>query len=141
MLESQQGVQQGCQHRKPDGGLCGATRLRGGTLCFWHDPEHAEAAKEARRLGGLRHKRESTLQGVYDVGVLASVDDIRRILQIATLDTLGLENSVARNRTLGTLALAALKCLEVGELEQRVEGLEQAVKHRDTPRTLFMDEE
>ena len=39
---------------------------------------------------------------------------------MAVIDTLSLENSVARSRTLAYLGQTALKCLEVGELEDRL---------------------
>jgi len=40
------------------------------------------------------------------------------------LDTLALDNSVARNRTLAYLAQTALRSMEVGELEERIRNLE-----------------
>ena len=40
------------------------------------------------------------------------------------------ENSAQRSRTLISLGLAALKALEVGELEERLEALEVAYKER-----------
>ena len=58
-----------------------------------HSPEHAAEAAEARRLGGLRRRREVAVTGAYEFPGLQSVADIRRILEIAVLDTLGLENS------------------------------------------------
>ena len=44
------------------------------------------------------------------------------------LDTLAMENSMSRNRTLIYLALAALKVLEVGGHEERITALEQAIQ-------------
>ena len=55
---------------------------------------------------------------------------IRRLLEIAVLDTLSLENSVARSRTLAYLAQVALKALEVGEFQERLQALEAAVGPR-----------
>ena len=46
------------------------------------------------------------------------------------LDTLAMENSLSRNRTLAYLALAAMKALEVGVQEERITALEQAVQGR-----------
>jgi hypothetical protein len=70
----------------------------GGRYCWVHDPENAEAAKEARRLGGLRRRREGTLSGAYNLKGLTTVEQIRRLLDIAAVDTLGLENSLGRAR-------------------------------------------
>ena len=47
------------------------------------------------------------------------------------MDTLSLENSVARSRALAYLAQTALKCLEAGELEDRLALLEATVRSRD----------
>ncbi len=92
-----------------------------------HSPENAEEMAEARRLGGLRRRREVAVSGAYEFVGLDSVADIRRILEVAVLDTLGLENSIARARTLAYLAMAAIKLLETGELEERLAFLENAV--------------
>lgn len=46
-------------------------------------------------------------------------------------DTWGLENSVARSRTLGYLAQIQKGVLAVGELEQRVAALEAILKQRN----------
>lgn len=93
-----------------------------------HSPENAEEMAEARRLGGLRRRREVAVSGAYDYAGLESVADIRRILEVAVLDTLGLENSIARARTLAYLAMIAIKLLETGELEERLAHLENALK-------------
>ncbi|MBI2859178.1 MAG: hypothetical protein HYX90_08880 [Chloroflexi bacterium] len=95
-----------------------------------HSPEHAQEIQEARKLGGARRKREVTLAGAYEVEGVGSVQDVQRILQIALLETLAMENSMSRNRTLIYLAMAALKALEAGSHEERIVALEKAIKDR-----------
>jgi hypothetical protein len=119
-----------CRAVKDDGQPCGAPRLRDGEYCFWHSPDHAEELAEAQRLGGLRRRKEKTVAGAYDLEGLDDVPKIRRLLEIAVLDTLSLENSVARSRTLAYLAQVALKTLEVGEFETRLEALEATMGPR-----------
>ena len=119
-----------CAFRKPDGQLCGATPLRDGDFCFWHDPDHATEATEARRLGGLRRRREKTLEGAYDFEGFSSVASIRRFVEIAALDVLGLENSVARANGMARLAVVAAKLLELGDVEMRLAALEAVVRRR-----------
>ena len=92
-----------------------------------HSPEHAEEVAEARRLGGLRRRREVAVSGAYEFEGLESVADIRRILEVAVFDTLGLENSISRARTLAYLAMTAIKLLEAKEFEERLVALESAV--------------
>ena len=90
--------------------------MRAGRFCFWHDPGTGAEAKEASRLGGLRRRRERALAAAFDVAGLGSAADIRRALEIAYLDTLNLDNSVARTRALVAVATAAMRLLEVEEL-------------------------
>ena len=120
-----------CRFVREDGSPCRSAPMKGEEFCFWHSPAHAEEADEARRLGGLRRRKERTVAGAYEFGGLATVPDIRRLLEVAVIDTLSLENSVARSRTLAYLGQTALKCLEVGELEDRLALLEAAVRSRD----------
>ena len=103
-----------------------------------HSPEYAEEIAEARRLEGLRRRREFAVAGAYEFNGLETVADLRRLLQIAALDTLGLENSIARARTLGYLVGVAGKLLEPGELEQRLASLEAAVQgQKRLPESVF----
>ena len=119
-----------CRFQKPNGEPCQATPMRGENFCFWHSPEHAEEAAEARRLGGLRRRKERITQGAYDFDGLEDVTKIRRLLEIAVVDTLALESSIARSRALAYLAQMALRALEVGELEDRIDALEEAMRPR-----------
>ena len=113
-----------------EGEQCGVAPLRDGSLCFWHSPDHADEAAAARKLGGQRRRRESTLAGAYEIGPLDTVGGIRRVLEIVTYDGLGMEISVARGRLLIAAMQTLTKLLEVGELEQRVANLEVAVTPR-----------
>lgn len=101
-----------CIHVHDEGRPCGAPSLRGADRCFWHDPDKAEEAAEARRLGGLRRRRERTVAAAYDIAGLGDIGAVRRVLEIAVLDTLGLDNSVARSRVLVGAAAAAAKLIE-----------------------------
>ncbi|MCZ7662723.1 MAG: hypothetical protein M5U22_07210 [Thermoleophilia bacterium] len=87
-------------------------------------------------------EKEHTVAGAFDFCELETVEGIRRLLVIAALDTLGLENSATRSRTLVAIAQAALRALQVGELEERVQFLEQAVKGQASElRSLFDQDE
>jgi hypothetical protein len=119
-----------CSARKDDGSPCGSPPLKDGAFCLMHDPEHAEEVQEARRLGGLRRRKEKITSDAYDFEGLNDVGQVRRLLEIAALDALGLENSIARSRTLAYLAQVSIKLLEVGEFEERVRALESLLQPR-----------
>ena len=108
-----------CAFGLADGRPCGATPLRDDPYCFWHSPDHVQEAENARRLGGLRRRREKTITSVYELEGLGSVDGIRRVLDIAVADALSLENSVSRSRVLIAAAMAATRLLELHEIETR----------------------
>ncbi len=116
-----------CKSATEGGEPCRAPPLLDAEFCLMHDPEHAEEMAEARRLGGLRRRREKAVSGAYDIEDLENVPQVRRLLVIAVMDTLGLDNSIARSRALAYLSQVALKMLEVGELEERLKALEMTV--------------
>jgi hypothetical protein len=116
-----------CTATTIDGRPCGATPMRDGPCCFWHSPETADEAAEARYLGGLRRRREKAVVGAYELGGLDSTEGLRRILEIVMVDTLALENSGQRSRALIAAERAALDLLKTRELAGRVAALEAAV--------------
>jgi hypothetical protein len=116
-----------CAFVMPDGHACRAGPQRDRPFCFSHDPERAEEAADARRLGGLRRRKEGTIAVAYDLPGLDSVAGIRRLLDIVVTDGVGLENGIARLRVLISTAAAATSLLKVGEFEERLTALESVV--------------
>jgi hypothetical protein len=116
-----------CAYAKADGQPCQMAPLRERPYCFSHDPERAEEAAEARRLGGLRRRKEGTIAVAYDLPGLDTVAGIRRLLDIVVTDGVGLENGIARLRVLISTAAAATSLLKVGEFEERLTALESVV--------------
>ena len=115
-----------CVFAKADGEPCGMPPLVDRPYCYSHDPERAEEAAEARRLGGLRRKKEGTIAVAYDLPGLETVAGIRRVLQIVVADGVSLDHGVQRLRVLVAAATAATNLLKVGELEDRIAALEAA---------------
>ena len=95
-----------------------------------HSPDHVEAAAEARRLGGLQHRKEATIAIAYDFDGLDTMPGIRRLLDIAAHGTLSLENSVNRNRLLTNIAHVAANLYEKSILEERLTAMENLLKPR-----------
>src|SRR4051812_36857702 len=119
-----------CKAVKKDGSRCEARPLQDSDLCFWHDPSTEHDAAEARRLGGVRRKRESTIVAAYDLGELGGLEDYEQVLRTAILDTLSLENSVARNRTLGSLVGIGAALVEKTELAAKLKAVESILGPR-----------
>ncbi len=122
--------QRRCQGTNSRNEPCGAPPLRDDEFCFQHSDTTTEEAAQARELGGRRRRREGTLRTAYDVDGIASVEDLQRVLSVALLDTLALENSMARNRTLVYLVEIGRRLFETGALAERVAAVEQAITLR-----------
>lgn len=96
--------------------------------CFIHDPAKGTERAAARRRGG-QHRRAVRVADVSSVpSSIRTVGDVLKLLDVATLDTLALENSVARTRAIVGIVLGYLKALEVGEIEARLTALEAAIQ-------------
>jgi hypothetical protein len=128
-----------CAFVMPDGRACRAGPQRDRPYCFSHDPERAEEAAEARRLGGLRRRKEGTIAVAYDLPGLDTVAGIRRLLDVVVTDGIGLENGIARLRVLISATAAATNLLKVGEFEERLAALESVAEagRAEPPEPLF----
>jgi hypothetical protein len=122
-----------CIATTSSGQACQSFTVGGSEYCFAHDPALRAKRKQARSAGGkARHRRHITwADDELRASVrIRSVADVLALLERATVDELRLENSHSRNRTIASLATAALKALEVGELERRLEALEAAYEQQ-----------
>ncbi len=126
-------IKRRCASARADGQPCQMAPLRDRPYCFSHDPERAEDAAEARKLGGHRRRKEGTIAVAYDLPGIDRVEGIRRILDIVITNALGLEIGINKLRVLISAATAATKLLETGELEERIATLEAAVRNRPGP--------
>jgi hypothetical protein len=124
-----------CAYAKADGQPCRMAPLHDRPYCFSHDPERAAEAAEARRIGGLRRKKEGTIAIAFDLPGLDTVAGIRRLLQIAATDAVGLDSGIPRLRVIISTAVAATNLLKVGELEDRLAHVEAAVARYDAAAT------
>jgi hypothetical protein len=133
-------LRRACAAVKSNGVRCRANPLRERDYCLMHDPEHAAEVAEARKLGGLRKRREAALIGAYDLQGLDRLAMLERVLEIALLDTLGLDNSLNRSRTLGYLVGIGTRLRHEGETEERLSALETAVRGQKMPAESVFDE-
>ncbi len=116
-----------CTYLMPNGRPCRATPLRDEDQCFWHSPETAEEAAEARRVGGLHRRKKKTVSAIYGFHGLRTIEDLQSLLETAAVETMALENTIARNRAIGGFISVGAKLIEVGDLEERLAVLELAM--------------
>lgn len=98
--------------------------MRDEPYCFWHSPETAAEAAEARRIGGLHRRKKKTIGTVYGFHGMRTIEDLQTLLETVAIETLALENTIARNRTIGGFLSVGAKLIEVGDHEERLRALE-----------------
>jgi hypothetical protein len=123
-------VGRACTYQMPEGRACRATPLRDEPYCFWHSPETSEDLTEARRMGGLHRRKKRTVATIYGFGGLRSIEDHQALLETVAVETLGLENSIARNRALTAIVTTGAKLIELGDLAARVATIEATLGPR-----------
>jgi hypothetical protein len=123
-------VGRACTYQMPEGRACRATPLREEPFCFWHAAGTADELAEARRMGGLHRRKKKTVATIYGFGGLRSIEDNQALLETIAVETLALENSIARNRALTAIVTAGAKLIELGDLAARVTAVEAALSPR-----------
>ena len=123
-------VGRACSYQMPEGRACRATPLRDQPFCFWHAPDTTDELAEARRMGGLHRRKKRTVATIYGFGGLRSIEDNQALLETIAIETLGLENSIARNRLVTSIVATGAKLIEVGELAGRVTAIEATLRSR-----------
>ena len=106
---------------------CQAQAISGSTFCFTHDPTQGAARAQAHKRGGERRR---AIHGADPSAIptkVRSLTEIMAILDFALAEVLVMENSIQRARVLISLSDAYLKGFEMGELQARLEQLEQEV--------------
>jgi hypothetical protein len=75
-------------------------------------------------MGGLHRRKKRTVATIYGFGGLRSIEDHQALLETITIETLALENSLARNGTLNRMLQTGAKLLELGDLTTRLGAIE-----------------
>ena len=123
-------VGRACTYQMPDGRACRATPLREQPFCFWHTPEREEDATEARRMGGLHRRKKRTVATIYGFGGLRSIEDHQVLLETVVIETMTLENSIARNSAVTRMIATGAKLIELGDLAGRIAAIEATLGPR-----------
>ena len=118
-----------CQSNKQNGEPCNASANESG-FCFTHDVTKGRERAIARRNGGLKR----ITPHVADVSIVPretrTIKDVMTILDYALQESLVLSNSIQRGRLLVSIAHGFIEALKVGEMEQRLEAIENAMNLR-----------
>lgn len=110
-----------CKARRRDGSKCGMAALTGQALCYTHSPTATLQRAASRRSGGKRTR----VANAPAVTTSASVTDVCLLLTQALADARMHENSLQRATVIARLSLALMRAIEAGEIEDRLNLIEQ----------------
>jgi len=107
--------------------------MREAPFCFWHSPDTADELAEARRTGGYHRRKKRAVATIYGFDGMRTIEGLQGLLETVTIETMSLENSVSRNRTVSGFIAIGAKLLEVGDLADRLAALEAVARRPDEP--------
>jgi hypothetical protein len=118
-----------CEANSRNGGRCKAFANESG-FCFMHDEARGKERALARRAGGLATKKPHFADAELLPASIRKIEDVFAVLNYTLQETIGLDNSIQRGRLLVSIAHGFIEAFKVGELEQRLEAIEIALKTR-----------
>jgi len=111
--------------RVTHGKRCGSWARKGKSLCFRHDPASAKEAAEASRRGG-DNNRGAVLPDAADVD-LKNTEDVRQFLCHCISQVRRGDLGVKEANCIGILTSYVMRAIEQGDVEKRLEALEEHV--------------
>lgn len=118
---------QQCKGIRATGGQCRAYASESG-FCFMHDAAKGRERALARRNGGLSTKKPHGADTSLVPSRIRNIEGVFAVINYALQESLVLDNSIQRGRLLVSIAHGLIEALKVGELEKRLEALENALK-------------
>jgi hypothetical protein len=103
--------------------------LRGGERCYNHSPRSAHLRRASRAKGGQRRR----IPNASLPAPVATIAELQAHLGRAIADALMHNNTLNRSGVVARLVLAAVKLLEVGELERRLADVERRLEEEERP--------
>ena len=118
-----------CQEKNKRGEPCSASANETG-FCFTHDATKGKERAIARRKGGLQRITPHVADASIVPTRIRSIEDAMIILDYTLQESLVLPNSIQRGRLLVSIAHGFIEALKIGEMEQRLEAIENAMNLR-----------
>lgn len=116
-----------CKAKTRRGARCSAYAINGSAYCFTHDPKSAHKRAMRNRRGGQAHATRKVSGKAVQI---EGAGDVLQLVNKTVLDTFELDNTAARSRALLAACDTAIRVLQIGELEERVQALERAIAEK-----------
>lgn len=118
-----------CQSLTSKGEPCRAYATNSG-YCFTHDVSKGKERALARRNGGLATKTPHFADATLLPSKVRNIDSVFTILDYALFEAIGLDNSIQRGRLLVSISHGYVEALKVGEFQERLDAVENALRLR-----------
>ena len=113
-----------CRFVMPKGEACKMRPLRDSNYCRSHDPESAEARRQASAKGGRARRELAVLSPDTAPLILRTAEDVGKLM-VTTINQVRVgEIDVKVANTIGFLAGIWLRTMELGQIADRLEALE-----------------
>lgn len=117
-----------CKAKTASGQPCKMGALKGSKFCFTHSPSTRAKQAAARKKGGEnRHTPHFADRSTLPTDV-NSLPEARKLLTYTLAEVAGMDNSIARARILLALFDSFIRSIEIGEIEARLQALEELQK-------------
>lgn len=118
-----------CQFIKPDTTQCKANAMIGAEFCFTHNPDVQDEKEMAVIKGGLALKPRKDAELMPHISI-KNVDDVMALIE-DTLNRVRTEPMTHQKANcIGYLANIAIKALEVGELDDKLDLVNSIILER-----------
>ena len=127
-----------CAHILENGNKCGAFAMNGSEFCFFHDPTKAEERRIAGQKGGKRSRIPSTKvlpEDTPDVKI-KTIGDVEELISETISQVRRGDLAPNVSNAITQLVNSWIKIREIGEMEERMRRLEEAVEAGTQPRVL-----
>ncbi len=114
-----------CNFIKPDKTRCKAKAIQNDSYCFWHSEKMKEKRTQAVHDGGKSPKRS---YGRDDEVAITNTQDVLKLIEQTINDLRRNKTSTKLATAIGYLSGIALKTIEQGDIEKRLEVIEYAIK-------------
>ena len=114
-----------CNFIRPNKTQCKAKAVQGDAYCFWHSAKMKEKRDQAVLDGGNSPKRS---YGRDDDVTITNTQDVLKLIEQTINDLRRNKTSTKLATAIGYLSGIALKTIEQGDLEKRLEEVEYALK-------------
>jgi hypothetical protein len=120
-----------CQFTKPEGSQCNANAMTEADYCFSHNPDTRGEKEMAVRKGGLALKPRQEAEP-FDPLPIRSIEGILVLIE-DTMNRVRTEPMTHQKANcIGYLAGIALKAIEVGEIDEKLDLINSVVLERRT---------